>query len=804
MVRQFKLVDLTLNGDLAGEGCDVSLSIYTGFSSSDSELEKRSLIKKAKGKLPANPALKVALKQWRDSYHRLENIDPRIIAEGIELGGQLDSFHNAAENLKSCFLEWLISPEFRVIETALRNYCTLEDRIQLLLEIANKQDGNILQHLPWHLWPFVHERQYAEVAFQPAITQSPMVQTDCQTQDFKVLAILGYGGGINIDRDLELLTALKDVTVLQEPDRSEIDEQLWTQAWDILFFAGHSDSHHGKGRLYLNQNGDYLTIEELRSGLAKSIGQGLKLAIFNSCDGLGLAYELERLYFPQMIVMKEPIPDQIAHRFLDYFLQALQGTDSVYVALRTTRDRLRDLERKFPCASWLPVLFHNPATPTFKWSIGSANLANTLPSDAADEIALEQRKVLEHPPRRWRQILQAVVVSCLVASFIIGLRSFGILQALELKNYDHMMRWRPDHLGVDNRILVITIDQEDIAYQRSQGIKGEGSLSDQALLKTLQTVEPYGPSIVASDVIHDFEYSPELSTYLEKIDNFMGLCLVQVEDSDLDSIAPPPGLPVEQLGFVNFPLDPDAKVRRQFLEMQADSICKTESSLSFAIASYYLKQQDPNLVPEYLDNNHLRLGQVTFRKFSPDAGGYALPQKDAGGFQILINYRPKPPPTISLREFLVLGEVQLKSRIPGRMILIGVANGKSDQHRTPYDSDNLSSTAGVMVHAQMTSHLVSAALGEESPIRWWSVWAENLWLLVWGVWGALLVLIWQRNFLIQGLMVAGSSIVLLGICYFGLVHGLWIPFIPAWFIIVLAALSFSIYLTTWVRRYPNL
>lgn len=811
MIRQFKLVDLTLNGDLTNTGMDVSLAIYTGFLSSENALENRSLMRKARGKLPAFPELSTVLTQWQDSYSRLGTISRGLVVEEIQIGGQLNNCRNAAEQLKGYFFKWLASPEFRIIETSLRDYCALDDQIQLLIEIPNKYERNILQHLPWHLWSFVNERKYAEIAFQPDTTQSPTVKIDGEIEDVKALAIFGYSRDLNVSKDLELLSTLGKVTELWEPKRSDIDEKLWNQNWNILFFAGHSDSQHQKGRLYLNRHGDYLTIEELSSGLEKSIERGLRLAIFNSCDGLGLAYELERLYFPQMIVMKAPIPDQIAHKFLNYFLQGLKDTDSVYAALRVARKRLKDLERDFPCASWLPVLFHNPATATFKLpqhiSKNSANQVNDLPSNLADWARVKKHKRKTHTPQRfrWRQILSAVAVSCLVALCIIGLRSFGVLQTLELKSYDQMMRWRPDHLGVDDRILVITIDERDIGYQRSQGIKGEGSLSDQALLQILQKVEPYKPSVVASDVIHDFEYSPELSAYLEKTDNFMGLCLVQVGDSNLDSIAPPPGLSVEQVGFVNFPNDPDGKVRRQFLEMQSDEICTTTSSLSFAIARHYLKQQHPPLSVKYSNSSdYLRLGNATFQQFSRTAGGYVLPRQDAGGVQVLMNYRPKPPPTISLREFLVLGDVQLKSLVSGRMILIGVDNGKSDQHRTPYDSNNLLTTAGVMVHAQMASHLVSVALGQKLTIQWWSEWVENLWLLCWAIWGTFVILFWQRNFLFQGLIIAGSSIVLWSVCYFHLVRGVWVPFIPAWFALVLSALSFSIYLQIRLRRYSNL
>ena len=83
-----------------------------------------------------------------------------------------------------------------------------------------------------------------------------------------------------------------EVTFLVEPSRRNINDELWDQACDIIFFAGHSSSEGETGRIYINP--DYsLTISELWYALRKAVDRGLQLAIFNSCDGLGLARELD-------------------------------------------------------------------------------------------------------------------------------------------------------------------------------------------------------------------------------------------------------------------------------------------------------------------------------------------------------------------------------------------------------------------------------------------------------------------------------------------------------------------------------
>ena len=90
---------------------------------------------------------------------------------------------------------------------------------------------------------------------------------------------------------------------------------------------------------------------------------------FNSCDGLDLAKQLEALQIPQIIVMREPVPDSVAHKFLMYFLKALLSETSVYLAMRRARERLAetDLELDIPGASWLPIMCQNLAASPLVW-----------------------------------------------------------------------------------------------------------------------------------------------------------------------------------------------------------------------------------------------------------------------------------------------------------------------------------------------------------------------------------------------------------------------------------------------------
>jgi CHAT domain len=192
------------------------------------------------------------------------------------------------------------------------------------------------------------------------------------------LCILGSNNGIDVNSDYEFLQTLPnaEVHLLLEPARKQLNDELWQQSWDILFFAGHSYSNpiDRKGFLQINQT-EHLSIPELKYALRKAISAGLRLAIFNSCDGSGLAADITDLHIPQAIVMREPVPDRVAQEFLQNFLSALSQGTPFYQSLREARERLQVIEDEFPCASWLPILCQNLAEPSFQWPSSSANSA---------------------------------------------------------------------------------------------------------------------------------------------------------------------------------------------------------------------------------------------------------------------------------------------------------------------------------------------------------------------------------------------------------------------------------------------
>lgn len=279
-----------------------------------------------------------------------------------------------AEYLSQKINQWLDSIDFRPVKDLMLQELQPDRSIQIILQT----DQLHIRKLPFQLWNFFEQFPHAEIAVASNIYRTrkrnpqgwsshrvnPINKQINQTQNFKVLAIFGDRQGIDLDVDYHLLTNFPNATVefLIEPTRQILNDKLWQNPWDIIFFAGHSASTANLSTGYLKINStDKLTIPELKYALKRSIASGLKLVIINACDGLGLAAELLSIQLPQAIVMREPIPDFVAQQFLESFLTAFASGKSLYSSVRLAREQLQGLEDRYPCASWLPTICQNPA-----------------------------------------------------------------------------------------------------------------------------------------------------------------------------------------------------------------------------------------------------------------------------------------------------------------------------------------------------------------------------------------------------------------------------------------------------------
>lgn len=355
-----KRVILRLDGDVSRDGLRVTLEIAPQGQQTEIELY---------GRLPPMPELMQCIEDWQAYYRSVDGsfrLQPKNVVHRGTLQKRIRECQQSAGRLQSYLIHWLDSRSFRDVDKQLREELNKQEQIQIIIRA---QDRRLCQ-LPWHLWDFMQRYQQAEIAFSSATFRKRFSRS--QPTGYKdrvrILAILGSSSGIDVKADRQILNSLPgaEVTFLVEPSRQDLNDHLWGQAWDILFFAGHSRTKGETGHIQINAR-DELSLNDLRYGLSHAVEQGLRLAIFNSCDGLGLAHALQTIQIPQMIVMREPVPDRIAQKFLRNFLTAFSQGNSLYLAVRQAREQLQGFEERFPCATWLPVIFQNPTETPPTW-----------------------------------------------------------------------------------------------------------------------------------------------------------------------------------------------------------------------------------------------------------------------------------------------------------------------------------------------------------------------------------------------------------------------------------------------------
>lgn len=382
------------------------------------------------------------------------------------------------------------------------------------------------------------------------------------------------------------------------------------------------------------------------------------------------------------------------------------------------------------------------------------------------------------------KIGQPPVLSTLAASaLVLGLRAVGALQGLELGVYDQMMRLRPTPVP-DDRILVVGIDESDIQSRQ------EWPIEDATMVELLSVLIEAEPRAIGLDLFRDLSIGEGQAALIDQIqsnNNIFPVC--KISSLDNPGVPPPPNTPDLQVSFSDLVVDPGGILRRSLLiaappadsETVGTHICNDPEaqlfSLGLQLAMSYLATE--GIALELTAKQELRFGDVVLERLQPNLGGYR--NVDAQGYQIMLNYRAAKTvaPQVSLSD--VLSGAVGASQIRDRIVLIGVTTPEAkDEFYTPFSGglDDSQKMSGVSVHAQSVSQILSAVL-DGRPLLWsWPTWSEALWIVLWGLGGALFAWYIRRplTYGVVAIMLLGG---LYGICYIVLLQGGWIPLVPA-------------------------
>lgn len=504
----------------------------------------------------------------------------------LEVCGELSEVLTDGFYLSDRTHHWLNEDAFRPIREKLLEQLNPQDTTPILLQTNDP----LLQRLPWYELHFFERYRQAEVGIcAPEYQQVSYAGT--RSKRVRILAVFGNGKGLDIQTDRSLLEQLgADIHFLEEPDRERFNRCLWDEkGWDILFFAGHSQSRgqkngqsdrtckEGSGEIFLNAQ-DKLTIPQLKHALKKAIDRGLNTAIFNSCDGLGLAADLSDLHIPQVLVMREPVPDRVAHAFLQGFLTAFSAGQPFYTAVREAREKLQGLETQFPCATWLPVIVQNLAEipPTWRSLQGEES---PLPLINADSSSISLSPPTRELPPTKQTVKAGLSAAIAVSTLVIIGRLLGLLAPLEMKAYDLLLRSRPTE-PPDNRLLIVMNTDRDIDNYTA----GERSLSDETLLALLNKLNAVEPALIGLDIYRNYPAeNSNLAQQISNNDSLIAICKVRdntVGDrTGTAEKSPPPEIPgkltINRVGFSDFISDDDQIIRRHLMQMvpPPNSLC---------------------------------------------------------------------------------------------------------------------------------------------------------------------------------------------------------------------------------------
>ena len=798
-----KIVFLRIDGNL-NDGVEMSLQICeNGSPLPDIPLPE-------KGRLKPNPELEGCYLLWlhdfvniRSHRYRLykeklrgvepddwefDEVDEEVRVTNVGVFYDEDACLQYVKLTEEKFKDWLSESGDRhwmsIREILVGQFAKNSENVAIVIQ-AKETD---LWKFPWYAWDLLERYPNVGIGFSfpsgKRVSNLRPIQPNISTSHkvgilkVRILVVLGSDRDIDLDPDKQAILNLPqaDPHFLSKPTAQELNQTLRDkQGWDIFLFAGHSESDKHKERIYISED-EFVEIADFKNSLTEAIRYGLKVAIFNSCQGMGLAERLADLHLPFSIVMQEPVPDLIAQAFLKEFLTEYSEGKFLYTAVRLATKRLEDFNKKWPGATWLPIICQNPSEFPPSWQDLLRPIPEPKPTSEPDVTyalaipAITPRKISPFT-KNWRRRLGTVVLTSLVmAGLVIGVRWVGLLEPFELQAYDHLMRMRPAEKPAETRILVINDFQS-----QPDNDSGPTSISAPYLTQLLEKLESSEPRAIGLHLDRHF-LDPDKSAVLANLiqsDLVINMCQYSLSSSKRSIMLAPPGVKPENLGFTNMTLDTGNILRRHILLLnEAELDCNTKYSFAYQLAKQYLFKQKIKL--EINDDDEPQAGSVVLKKITHNSGGYS--KIHAGAYQLMINYRSNLEDiarTVSLRDFL-------EDRIPlawvkDRLVLIGNTHGMDkDTWQTPYSSK----TSGTEIQVNLINQIISAVLDERHLIWWWPELVELVWICCWSFFGGLLILTLRKP---QYLFFSfgGSLVLLYVICWRVMAHSAaWIPLIP--------------------------
>jgi len=397
---------------------------------------------------------------------------------------------------------------------------------------------------------------------------------------------------------------------------------------------------------------------------------------------------------------------------------------------------------------------------------------------------------LRPPPGQAQPWWWRLTAPVMAIALLFGVRQLGGFMPPELAVYDWLVYQQPE-LEPDPRLLLVEITEADL--QRLQ----RPTPSDTTLAQVIKTLQGYNPRVIGLDMHRELPQGEGHDQLLETLQAPNLVAIFSIGSSPDQALPPPETVPPERVGFNDIPVDYDGVIRRTLLF--ADGSNETDApvyySFSLRLVSQYLAAAGIEPQPSQVDPEIMQLEDTVFWPLTPNFGGYQ--GIDARGYQLLLDYRS--PDQVARRVSLtqVLQGPLPSDWVNDKVVLIGTtAPSAKDLFSTPYSSFDADhhQMAGVTLHSQITSQLLSAVL-DQRPLPWsWPEAVDSLWFWLWGLLGGSLGLLvsspWWRGLAgtLGGTIIVGVSVLCFQV-------GGWIPLVAP-----LAVFGVSAVVATMVRR----
>lgn len=524
---------------------------------------------------------------------------------------------NAEMQLLNEFHRWLLSPDLVNIRGEIAKAASKgQESSKHFCEVFLTCTPIELARLPWETWEIGKDLGIPEkirFARIPATIENEPVRP--LHRKARILAILGDETGLDFEADKQAVRSLNQIAQVRfvgwngknsldaQALRIEIFQAINDErGWDVLFFAGHSnEAALTGGELSIAPNVS-LSVREIEEALKQAKQRGLQFAIFNSCNGINIAESLINLGISQVIVMREPIHNQVAQEFLIQFLKSLAQYKDVQEAMLDASQFLKQQEQRFsyPGAYLVPCLFRHPDAKLFcikpfgLWSIVKRWLPT--PKEARTSGALLFLSLL------------APVQSLLLEPRI-------LLQAV----YRQVTLQVPSQ--VEAKVLLVRIDSNSL---NADNIKHERPIDYSYLAKLVQKLSESNAKLIGIDYILDEVEKQEKPQNTQRLHRSIRDAIVNKktlfvfgsekdEDSQKGSVS-------KEIASLNWSMQGDIYLLPWYVELpsyKCSDICPFSYILAFAYSRQNQKSPPSIPQPNLQSQSDFRFSVIN-QKNSPD------------------------------------------------------------------------------------------------------------------------------------------------------------------------------------------